>query len=353
MIALRHSALSVPSRLTNSSGDGCCSNPTSGPLKSTSANTARARPGGHLGEDRHLVMSSNEYKNSSDVSARSSTDCSVRTNRSDFTRPSKLLGDLMNKLEVRCGQAALEAVAAEIFAYSQGHGWYAWMRRAHLFGIKSIQFAKIDPLDATLCMSNGAYRVIINSARPRSRQLFSLAHELAHVALERHLPFLASDMKNRSLFAPDFDREEEELADALAARMLMPDRLVHSIAHDYGCGTTGIWQVSRAFSVSVQAAARRIAEVSAERIACLLFNSEHGGQRIRFDRTACWALSFPERILRPWVISTDTISLQPIPDQTQIVQLLLPVAGDIRERFECEARWVGQSRLMITTTMHD
>jgi Zn-dependent peptidase ImmA (M78 family) len=83
-----------------------------------------------------------------------------------------------------------------------------------------------------------------------ARQLFSLAHELGHYALHRHL---------RQTFLCHTGRQErlEREANAYAARLLMPEREVR----DWHSRSRDLRQLCAYFGVSMQAVVWRLQEL--------------------------------------------------------------------------------------------
>jgi len=263
---------------------------------------------------------------------------------------SSIIQDLGTSLGTHTCDETLDHLANSVHTLDVGHGWSSWCRRAAKMGVSSIQFVDIDPLDATLRFEKGTYRICINSKRPRTRQIFSLAHELAHVAMEQRLPYLASDLKNRSLFVTDFNEEEEALANSLAARMLMPRKTVSQIVSEFGNGIGAIQEMTRTFGTSVQAASRRITEVG-ERIACLLFRLEQNAERLRFRSLAAWNLPFLLRLFYPWMLCAKQIGLRPSTGVIQRITIGFPVSTSTTADFECEARCNSNREVIVATSM--
>jgi Zn-dependent peptidase ImmA (M78 family) len=81
--------------------------------------------------------------------------------------------------------------------------------------------------DLLIQEEGGSYCIGINSHMVVARQLFSLAHELGHYALHRHL---------RQTFLCHTGRQErlEREANAYAVQLLMPERELRGLA-EQGC----------------------------------------------------------------------------------------------------------------------
>ena len=74
---------------------------------------------------------------------------------------------------------------------------------------------------AVTIFQGGARLVILNSGHPGTRQANSLAHELAHIILN-HTSDNAQVSQQGFLFRNNFDKEQEDEANWLAACLLLP-----------------------------------------------------------------------------------------------------------------------------------
>lgn len=101
---------------------------------------------------------------------------------------------------------------------------------------------------------DGRYCIGVNSAMPRPRQLFSLAHELGHYSLHRHLKdtFLC-----HGCHAGRQDKLERE-ANRYAATMLMPGQLVKELVTK----GWGVKEMCAYFGVSRAAMEWRVRELA-------------------------------------------------------------------------------------------
>jgi hypothetical protein len=124
---------------------------------------------------------------------------------------------------------------------------------ARKVGVHEIVYESF-PGSGELHRVKGGYRIVCSSDQPRSRQRFTVAHELAHIILAR-------TGKN----APREGREVERLCDMLATECLMPTAAFESeIPPDLTI--RAISALADRFETSLTATARRCAEL---RSACV------------------------------------------------------------------------------------
>ena len=122
----------------------------------------------------------------------------------------------------------------------------------HAFGkklsVREISFENF-PGSGELHRTDNGYRIVCSSAQERSRQRFTIAHELAHVILE-------STGRN----APRSGKDVERLCDMLAAECLMPAPVFRRFL-PARIGAAVISTLARLFETSPTATAIRCAEL--------------------------------------------------------------------------------------------
>jgi Zn-dependent peptidase ImmA (M78 family) len=118
--------------------------------------------------------------------------------------------------------------------------------------------------------ADGQLVMDLNATDSPSRQRFTCAHELIHTAF----PNFAEEKRYRvdaSVGSKPLNQEEEYLCDLGAAALLMPAALVvdkYRLADD---GLKAIEKLSRRADVSLEAAGNRLAELSGEPVAFMVF----------------------------------------------------------------------------------
>lgn len=115
--------------------------------------------------------------------------------------------------------------------------------------------------------------IIANTSRGRPRARFTVAHELGHFLIERHVPSVAAgfqcrfaDMRERGI-ADRHQRQEAE-ANRFAIEMLAPPRLVGAWLRgepDIGAAV----EMGRGLEISMEAALRRYVELHDEALAAI------------------------------------------------------------------------------------
>jgi Zn-dependent peptidase ImmA (M78 family) len=120
---------------------------------------------------------------------------------------------------------------------------------------------------------NGQLVMDLNAGDSPARQRFTCAHEMMHTAF----PNFTEEKRYRldtSVEAKPLNQEEEYLCDLGAAALLMPAKLLgeHSLAGD---GLAAIKQLAGEAQVSLEAAGNRLAELSQEPVAFMVFEYTH------------------------------------------------------------------------------
>ena len=114
-------------------------------------------------------------------------------------------------------------------------------------GVREISYESF-PGSGELHKENGEYRIICSSDQPRSRQRFTVAHELAHVILDR---------TGRN--APRTGTSVERVCDMLAAECLMP-KSVFEARLPSNLTINDVASLARTFRTSITATAIRCAQ---------------------------------------------------------------------------------------------
>ena len=135
--------------------------------------------------------------------------------------------------------------------------------------IREIQKTNLDDTSGLLLKLHDGYVIKVNQDHYTVRQNFSCAHEIGHIL------FRALKLENyvRSIeyrtFNPSKTMEiraiaRETLCDAAAAELLMPEVVFRKYLSTFGLSITSVEYLAHTFQVSIQAAIRRIPEVSIE-----------------------------------------------------------------------------------------
>lgn len=132
-------------------------------------------------------------------------------------------------------------------------------RLAHAIGLEVTRAPLFDDVSGKIeCEANGGpCKITINSTHPRTRQRFTLAHEIAHFILHRDMigDGIEDDCKYRSKGLSDsFERQ----ANNYAANILMPWKLVLA---KWKAGRRTPAEMARDFEVSEAVAEIRLKEL--------------------------------------------------------------------------------------------
>lgn len=97
------------------------------------------------------------------------------------------------------------------------------------------------------------YSIFVNAAHPRTRQRFTIAHEIAHFLLHRDR--IGDGIEDDALLRSGLSTLEEVQANKLAAKILMP---LHLLRREMNAGTRKLPELARKFGVSPQAMSIRL-----------------------------------------------------------------------------------------------
>ncbi len=132
--------------------------------------------------------------------------------------------------------------------------------------------------EAAVARDNGSYTVLVNPRRPRTRQRFSVAHELAHIIIDPRLRFECRSVPTASVTDDALERD----CDSIAARILMPARVFRRDLHTTKLNARALVRLSHKYETSYWATSRRVAELSDVPLACFQTSVWDDG-RLRID----------------------------------------------------------------------
>jgi len=190
---------------------------------------------------------------------------------------------------------------------------------ARFVGIEQVLETNMTQADGLLQLApSGSYVASLRSGQGESRKRFTLAHEIGHAVVYRSLAPPGQpprDALRCGSTATAVDRDEERLCDIVATELLMPRTQFLQKMDEFGVCAGTIPQLSREFSVSLQAASRRVTQLSAYNLAVALWTrgdqgslipkwyvTEAGGKAIDYviepgdPGSAC----FSDRTVRGW-----------------------------------------------------
>ena len=147
---------------------------------------------------------------------------------------------------------------------------------ARLQGIKKIVKEDLGEQSAVLLRFHDGPMIKLNQKHNLARQNFSCAHEIGHTLLnELNLEPCVEDVEYRTSNpqARVIARGKaiEQLCDAAATELLMPELVFRKYLSGFGVSIHSIELLANIFRVSIRAAAWRIAEVSVEPCVALLW----------------------------------------------------------------------------------
>lgn len=161
----------------------------------------------------------------------------------------------------------------------RGHSRPPFLPREYsrFVNIKEIQKANLGDTSGLLLKFQDGYVIKVNQGHYQVRQNFSCAHEIGHILyndlkLEDYITTIQYRTFNTQKTKGIRARARETLCDAAAAELLMPESVVRKSLSTFGLSITSIEYVAQAFQVSIQAASRRISEVSIEPCIAILWH---------------------------------------------------------------------------------
>jgi len=147
---------------------------------------------------------------------------------------------------------------------------------ARFQGIK-IMKADLGKTSAVLLKFHDGYVIKVNQNDNVARQNFSCAHEIGHVLfnelkLERYVKNIEYRTFNPQATVKVRAKTRERLCEIAASELLMPEMVFKKYLSGFGVSIHSIERLASIFRVSLQAAAIRVAEVSAEPCLALLWH---------------------------------------------------------------------------------
>lgn len=136
---------------------------------------------------------------------------------------------------------------------------------ARYLGIERLVYAELMDSDGSLAeTSSGRYIATVRSAQSDARRRFTLAHEVGHAIVLRSLgsedrPGTRSRTACRPV-TPD-EKDEEQLCDLIASELLMPRAKFVAVMEETGVSAETVPEIARRFEVSLQACARKVAQL--------------------------------------------------------------------------------------------
>jgi hypothetical protein len=126
-------------------------------------------------------------------------------------------------------------------------------------GALSITKVKFKPIgfDACLIPTNEGFEVLIRSDHPRSRQNFSMAHELGHLLFMQATGVAKEARRERNIGSNPVDQEEEYLCDIAASELLLPSPFFEDSVRQAGPSLTEVMRLAKLYEASLQATIRR------------------------------------------------------------------------------------------------
>jgi hypothetical protein len=143
--------------------------------------------------------------------------------------------------------------------------------------IREIQKTNLGDTSGLILKFHDGYVIKVNQDHYQVRQNFSCAHEIGHILfsdlkLENYVRNIEYRTLNTSKTMEIRARARETLCDAAAAELLMPELVFRKYLSTFGLSITSVEYLANIFQVSVQAATRRIAEVSIEPCVAILWH---------------------------------------------------------------------------------
>lgn len=228
---------------------------------------------------------------------------------------------------------------------------------SRLVNIKSTQQTDLQETSAMLLKMNDGYVIRINQNHSLVRQNFSFAHEIGHILfddlkLEEYIRTIEyRGTLNTSKTANARSRTREMLCDTAAAELIMPEGAFRKYLCTFELSISSIEHMASAFSVSFQAASRRIAEVSMEPCIATMWqpwpkNKPTGLRSISSRQSRSGVKYFP---VYEFVDFTSTL-YKAYEHDSPIRSWKLFKSGYTKKRFPLEAKrfWSGETRYVIS-----
>jgi len=145
-----------------------------------------------------------------------------------------------------------------------------------LVNVKEVQKTKLGETSGLLLRFHDGYVIKVNQNHYQVRQNFSCAHEIGHILfdelqLDNYIRNIEYRTFNPSKTAKVRAKARETLCDTAAAELLMPESIFRKYLSTFSLSITSVEYLAKVFRVSIQAATRRIAEVSIEPCIAILW----------------------------------------------------------------------------------
>ncbi len=145
-----------------------------------------------------------------------------------------------------------------------------------LVNIKEIRKTHLGDTSALLLKFHDGHVLKVNQDHYPVRQNFSCAHEIGHILfsdqkLENYVHNIEYRTFNSAKTMEIRVIARETLCDAAAAELLMPELVFRKYLSTFGLSITSVERLANVFKVSLQAATRRINEVSVEPCIAILW----------------------------------------------------------------------------------
>lgn len=153
--------------------------------------------------------------------------------------------------------------------YGNSHPPFTPERFCEMSNVK-IERTYLTDCDARLLPVLGGYVAEVCADHPKTRQNFSLCHEVAHTFFESN-PSTNLKAFSCSISPINESRIEERLCNYAAAEMLMPAKIFRRIVLDFQPSLTSIRTIAKIFETSTQAVITRIIDLDLWQIAAVCF----------------------------------------------------------------------------------
>ena len=125
---------------------------------------------------------------------------------------------------------------------------------------RPLQCSASGTADGMLVPKGDGYVIAINDNAPQSRQMYSLAHEIGHLMIQRYA-FGQGTSKFRGGPGSHQDRDEERLCEAIAAELLMPREVFGKRLNTVGQKLSSVPILANEFKTSITSTAIRYNEL--------------------------------------------------------------------------------------------
>lgn len=182
--------------------------------------------------------------------------------------------ELCERWQVPLPEMAIRAAIAEAFPELS---WKAPPVNVHALaarrGVIGISESNLDCDGVISVTASGAFFIEVNGNHPAVRQRFTIAHEIGHTFFFDLRPHTKlRGIRDGSIDEMTRSSAEEQLCNFAAAELLMPYHQFATLARQNGPTANNLRNLARTFNVSLQAAARRLAQVLSLNITVALWD---------------------------------------------------------------------------------